>query len=113
MEGMTRYKLFRQRKDGSLGPLFINAKLRIPVGQWLEAEDHPTKGFAHRPGWHLAAAPVAPHLSERGRVWCEVETRGPERRYPRPESQGGEWILAEEMRVTRVLSPDQVEAIRS
>ncbi len=99
---MIGYKLFRMRKDGTLGPLFINARLRVPVGEWLEAEDHPTKGYAHRPGWHAAATPNAPHLSEKGRVWCKVELEGV-RRYPRPESQGGEWLLADRLRVLEVL----------
>ncbi len=100
---MIGYKLFRMRKDGTLGPLFINARLRVPVGEWLEAEDHPTKGYAHRPGWHAAATPNAPHLSEKGRVWCKVELEGV-RRYPRPESQGGEWLLADRLRVLEVLA---------
>ena len=99
---MIGYKLFKLRKDGTLGPLFINARLRVPVGQWLEAEDHPTKGYAHRPGWHAAATPNAPHLSEKGRVWCKVELKGV-RRYPRPESQGGEWLLADRLKVLEVL----------
>ena len=50
---MIAYKLLRIRKDGSIGPLFINQKQRVPIGEWLDAEDHPTSGFAHRPGWHL------------------------------------------------------------
>lgn len=95
---MIRYKLFRVRKDGSLGPLFINRRQRIPIGEWLEAGDHPTKGFAHRPGWHLMDEPVAPHLSEKGRAWYAVEVEG-ERRYPRPSSQGGEWILGDRIKV--------------
>jgi hypothetical protein len=49
------YKLFRVRKDGTLGPLFINRPQRVPVGKALVAEDHPTKGFAFRPGWHVCA----------------------------------------------------------
>jgi hypothetical protein len=98
----TGFKLFRRRKDGTLGPLFINARQRIEVGRTYEAEDHPTKGYAHRPGWHLAKQPVAPHLSTKGRVWCRVQyTGGVE--YPRPESQGGCWILARTMRVVEVM----------
>lgn len=101
--GVIAYKLLRQRKDGSLGPLFINARLRVPVGEWLPAEDHPTKGFAHRPGWHCTPVPVAPHLREGGdRVWCLVEVEGV-RRYERPASQGGTWVLAERMKVLGIL----------
>jgi hypothetical protein len=47
---MKAYKLIRKMKDGSYSPLFINKKSRIPVGEWLEAEYHPTKGFAERQG---------------------------------------------------------------
>lgn len=101
---MLAYKLFRLRKDGTLGPLFINARQRVPMGEWLEAEDHPTKGFAHRPGWHATLLPIAPHLSEKGRVWCQVELGGSVRRFERPESQGGTWVLAERLRVVAVLS---------
>jgi hypothetical protein len=49
---MIAYKLFRKLKDGSLAPLFINKKTRIPLNKWLDAEPHPTKGFAFRKGWH-------------------------------------------------------------
>lgn len=104
---MIAYKLFKQRKDGSLGPLFINAKQRIPVGEWMEAEDHPTKGFAHRPGWHCTLKPEAPHLSlqpKHGprRVWCKVEVELVHT-YGRPESQGGTWCLAEMMKVIEIM----------
>jgi hypothetical protein len=99
---MIAYKLLRRRRDGSLGPLFINRRQRVPVGLWLEAEDHPTKGYAHRPGWHCTLRPEAPHLSTRGRVWCRVEVSGT-REFNRPESQGGTWVLAERMRVLEVL----------
>ena len=98
---MIGYKLFRIRKDGTLGPLFINARLRVPVGEWLQAETHPTKGFKVRHGWHATLAPHAPHLSEKGRVWCKVDLRD-HRLYNRPESQGGTWVLAEQLKVLEV-----------
>jgi hypothetical protein len=93
---MRAYKLFRVRKDGTIGPLFINARLRIEPGVWYEAEDHPTKGYAHRPGWHCSDLPKAPHLSEEGRTWFEVEIED-FYRFPRPKHQGGEWIIAKWM----------------
>ena len=96
---MRAFKLFKKRADGSLGPLFINAKQRIPIGVWLEAEDHPTKGFAHRPGWHCCEDMVAPHLTKKAnRVWCEVEIEG-HVEFLRPANQGGMWYLAERMKV--------------
>jgi len=91
-----RYKLMRQRRDGSLGPLFINRSRRISVGEWMDAEDHPTKGYAHRPGWHVVLQPYAPHLSMRGRVWMCVAVTGYEE-FERPERQGGKWLLAQRM----------------
>ena len=104
---MRAYKLFKKRKDGTLGPLFINAGQVIPVGEWLVAEDHPTKGFAHRPGWHCTMRPEAPHLKlatkTQKRVWCEVEIQGEVKVYDRPESQGGTWVLAEQLKVVREL----------
>ena len=105
---MKAFKLLHQRKDGSLGPLFINASQRIPLFVWLEAENHPTKGFAERPGWHCCLAMKAPHLKMRlksgqKRVWCLVELAGKVTSYHRPRNQGGMWLLAERMKVTRVL----------
>ena len=32
---MIAYKLLKRRRDGTLGPLFINASQRIPIGVWL------------------------------------------------------------------------------
>ena len=92
----------RLRKNNTLGSLFINRKAIIPIGVWLEAEDYPTKGYAHRPGWHCTFKPIAPHLSEKDRVWveCEVEDYGI---YDRPECQGGQWILANKMKIIRIL----------
>lgn len=99
---ITGYKLFRQRRDGTLGPLFINRRQRLEVGKTYAAEDHPTKGFAHRPGWHVCSERRAPHLSERGRVWARVEISGVTE-YPRPECQGGLWFTAQRMKVLEVL----------
>lgn len=104
---MKAYKLLKQRKDGSLGPLFINAKAKLPVGVWMEAEDHPTKGYAHRPGWHCLPTPDAPHLSKNPksgpkRVWCEVEIAGTEVCL-RPDTQGGVWYLAKHMKIVEVI----------
>lgn len=81
------YKLFEQREDGRLFPLFIGKTKETPVNEWIPAEiivEH--RGFSHRPGWHIGATiPSAPWLlsadgtykSQRGkkfkRVWCEVE----------------------------------------
>lgn len=97
------YKLLRRRRDGTLGPLFINRRQVIPVGKWLRAESHPTKGYAVRPGWHATAAPVAPHLRTGGdRVWARVELKGVTP-FTRPECQGGQWFLARSMRVVEVI----------
>jgi len=92
------YKLFKLRKDGTLGPLFIGATMRVPIGEWLEAEDIPTKGFAHRPGWHTGATPNAPHLTEKGRVWYKVLIKD-YYEHRRPEHQGGMWWIAKHMKV--------------
>ena len=105
---MIAYKLFRQMKDGQLSPLFINKKSRIPVGVWLDAECHPTKGFAKRQGWHCTLKEKnAPHLvlnkkNDVKRVWVKVEVEDYEF-YNRPESQGGTWVLAQRMKVLEIL----------
>ena len=92
------FKLMRLMRDGSARSLFINRAGSRPVGVWLDAEDHPTSGYAHRPGWHIMPTPEAPHLSERGRAWFRVEFEG-WREFERPASQGGRWFLADRMRI--------------
>ena len=85
------YKLFEQdTRTGKLYPLFIGSREETPIGEWLIAQNLPTKGFANRPGWHIGSSlPDAPWLkgyspdnprgifnSKRGknfrRVWAEV-----------------------------------------
>jgi len=95
---MKAWKLFRVRKDGSIGSLFINRRARLPVGKWMVAEEHPTKGYAFRPGWHACAKPDAPHLSTRGRAWFRVELRGVTTHH-RPASQGGVWYTAKQLKI--------------
>lgn len=109
------YKLFRL-KDGKLFPLFINRNTETAIGEWLESECYPTKGFAVRKGWHCCFKPIAPHLKEelasgeKG-VWVECIVRE-YTTYSRPESQGGSWILANHLFVNRILSSTEVEEIR-
>ena len=108
---ISAFKLFRVRKNKSLGPLFINKKQVIPLNVWLPAEDHPTKGFAHRPGWHAAPLPHAPHLKVScERVWCEVKLKNV-KPFRRPEIQGGEWYLAQHMFVIRMIPQNEVNMI--
>ena len=92
------YKLFTLRADGTLGPLFIGRRQRIPVGKWQKARAIRTKGFKFRPGWHACSKKKAPHLSMGGRVWCRVSLRGVEK-HERPAAQGGLWFVAKELRV--------------
>lgn len=104
---MKAFKLLRVKKDGNLYPLFIDKTTPTPMGVWLTAECHPTKGFAVRQGWHCCFTQNAPHLKAKlangeKRVWveCEVEDFST---YDRPESQGGAWILAQRMKIVRRL----------
>lgn len=112
---MRAYKLLRIKKDGNLYPLFINKTHSTPIGKWLESECHPTKGFAIRQGWHCCFIPFAPHLKTKlsngeERVWveCEVENYNT---YNRPESQGGAWILAQKMKINRIISKEDVDSL--
>lgn len=105
---MVAYKIFRLDKQGKLHPLFINKKSVIPMNVWLKAECIPTKGFAVRQGWHCTLKQHAPHLkldlaSGEHRVWCKVEVQEIEF-YNRPESQGGMWCLAQQMRILEVVN---------
>lgn len=114
---MKAYKLLRTKKDGKLYPLFINKTVETPIGEWMEAECFPTKGFAVRKGWHCTIIPNAPHLkmelsSGEKRVWCEVEIEDYEF-YDRPLVQGGTWALAQRMKINKVLTLDEVKNILS
>lgn len=104
---MKAYKLLRIKKDGKLYPLFIDKNTPTPIGEWLQAECHPTKGFAIRQGFHCCFEMNAPHLKKElkngeKRVWVECEVEDWES-YDRPESQGGAWILAQRMKITKVI----------
>jgi hypothetical protein len=149
MKTSIGYKLFEQREDGKLFPLFIGKKKETPVNEWVPAEiimEH--RGFAHRPGWHLGATmPSAPWLmgadgtykSQRGkrfkRVWCEVEYAtdidytGIVEQLPKKcftdrlpdggfynfrESGDRLWVIADRIRITRVITEDErMEILRS
>jgi hypothetical protein len=95
------YKLVRVRRDGSIGPLFINRHQVIPVGKWVKAESHPTPGYKLRPGWHACHTPSAPHLSKKGRAWALVTLKGITK-WERPKAQGGTWYTARWMKVETV-----------
>lgn len=101
---MIAWKLLRKRRDGTLGPLFINKKMRIAVGEQLIAECHPTKSFQVRKGFHVLAKPEAPHLMRKDgslaldRIWMKVEIED-YKEFRRPVSQGGVWYLAQKMKV--------------
>jgi len=95
---MIAYKLFKLRKNGTIGPLFINCPQVITFNEWLPAEFHPKKKFKPRKGWHCCSTPQAPHLSIKGRIWCKVEISDYSE-LVRPDSQGGIWYIAENMKV--------------
>lgn len=104
---MKAYKLLRKMTNGALKPLFIGKTKETKIGEWLQAECIPTKGFAVRQGWHCCLKPEAPHLTTNpkngaSRVWCEVEVNDFVE-FERPESQGGKWVLAQQMKVIREL----------
>ena len=97
---MKAYKLLRERKNGTLGPLFINKKQILPIGKWLTAEEHQTRGYKFRPGWWAIEEPKVPHLSMKSRAWYEVEIKE-FYKFQRPESQGGTWLIAQKMKILR------------
>ena len=107
---MIAYKLLRVRRDETIGPLFINRKQKIPIGVWIIAEDWPTKGYAHRMGWHCTIKPLAPHLTLKGRTWYEVEIEDFVE-HLRPKNQGGLWFLAQRTKLIRQLNGRDVRDI--
>ncbi len=136
------YKLFRTMKSqpGKIFPLFIGKSKPTPIGEWIEAEHIPTKGYAERPGWHAGILPYAPHLMKKdgtmqeGRVWAEVELPadvdwqpiadttktkdvrdripvGGHYRFKTNKMQGGAWIIGGAIKVNKILSPEEVREI--
>lgn len=103
------YKLVRMRKDGTLGPMFIQRGrlYKLGVKEIASFMCTPPHGFTKRPGFHCCTQPRAPHIKlklkngER-RVWCEVEVED-YTEFHRPECQGGTWLLAKYMTILRVL----------
>lgn len=101
---MKAYKLCRLRKNGTLGPLFIGRSKILPIGEWLSAEELPTRGYALRPGWHTTSKPEAPHLAQHvDRVWVEVEIKD-YYRFDRPKHQGGFWYIAKQMKINKIIA---------
>jgi len=102
---MKAYKLFRVLKNGDITPLFINKNKVLKIGEWMPSENHPTKGFKERKGWHCTAEPKAPHLKLKLangtiRAWYQVEIED-FKEENRPKTQGGLWYLADRMRIIK------------
>lgn len=124
---MITYKLLKIRKDGTLGPLFIERARTLPLNETLTANKTPTKGYKVRPGWHSTLFPYAPHISVKGRVWVKCEVPGvhfdtdlyPELftkqgdmnnlpvggwyYWERPERQGRLWVISHEIKLLEIL----------
>ena len=111
---MKAYKLVR-KKNNKLYPLFIDKHRQYIMGEHRQAEFIPTKGFVPRMGFHCCYKPFAPHLKTdlangEKRVWieCEIEDY---KSYNRPESQGGAWLLAQQLIALKEITFDEVERI--
>lgn len=97
---MIAYKLFRKLKSGEITSLFINKKERLKYDEWLTAKSYPTDGYLLRPFWHCTQNPIAPHLTERNRVWLKVEMED-FTEFNRPAFQGGKWYLANKIKILK------------
>jgi hypothetical protein len=96
---LIAYKLLKRRKNGTLGPLYINRVQIIRLNEWLTAEAHRTKGYKYRPGWHCCHTPHAPHIKTKPeRIWAMVEIKKFEE-FNRPIGQGGLWYIAQQMKI--------------
>lgn len=163
------YKLFI-RKGGGLYPLFVNAKDKIPVGKWIEAEVGPLAKsgkvksklgeLAFRPGWHSGDMPIATHIGGKSdnklkapdyrpdnQVWAEVLVpadvnwqieaekrakrtkagkilartahitdqipKGGYYKYKTNPNMTGSWLISGAMKITRILTDEQVKKINN
>lgn len=118
-ETMRAYKLFRTLKTrpGEIFPLFIDKTRSIPMYRWLTSECVPTKGFMVRSGWHCINMPYAPHLLKKdgttaqNRVWGEVDIPISNYYTMRKSKDETEWIIAEAIRVVKLLRLSDIEKI--
>ena len=103
---MIAYKMMKLRKDNTLGPLFIDASLKIRIGETHVAKQGThKKGYKYRPGFHCCLTPHAPHLKlGEGRVWVEVLISDYTEEH-RPMSQGGTWYLANRITFLKFVPP--------
>lgn len=166
MKTAIGYKLFRisKRYPGKLFPLYVNANIEIPIGEWIKAtpgeilENGKVKSrlgpLRFRPGFHIND--IAPYVSHIGQkvngkitymkpdtIWAEVEyctdinydkkaklnginisgkfnyikadldyvPANGFYHYKTSPVMTGQWIIAGEMRVIRVLNDQEVKAI--
>ena len=56
------FKCFEMDTNGNLYALFIDKNTAMPVGEWINAGVHETKGFSFRPGFHIGEVPDCPWL---------------------------------------------------
>ena len=105
----TAFKLVRKRKDGSLGPLFVERNRVFDPGIVLFANPFSKipQGLSYRPGFHCCTKPEAPHIKLRlksgeERVWCEV-LLADYVKHLRPACFGGMWLVGQVMEIIRVL----------
>lgn len=91
-------QIIQKIKNGEITSLFINKKERLIQNIWYEAKSYPTKGFKVRPFFHCVGKPIAPHLSQKDRVWLKVEIQD-YIELIRPKNQGGKWYLANKLKI--------------
>lgn len=103
---MIAYKLVRLKKNGDITSLFINKQKPLKLGEWMQAESFPTKGFALRPYWHCMQKMEAQHLTQKGRCWVMLEMKDFVE-FPRPKAQGGVWYLAGSIKILKIVANEQ------
>jgi hypothetical protein len=101
------YKLFKVRKSGTIGSLFIDTRRIIPLNEWLRAEPKRKNGFSFRPGWHVCLTPHAPHLKTDGRMWFDIEFDDYDV-IERPDNQGGKWAIAKWIKVLQQTTEGEI-----
>lgn len=142
------FKCFEMDTQGNLYALFIDKNTIMPIGEWIKAEIHPTKGYSFRPGLHIGEIPDCPWIkaydgSDNGyykgrrkgwkRVFAEVEYisdndyteivkdmpkkcmigKLPENGFYFFRETGCDriWIIADQMKIIRVLSEEERQQI--
>ena len=96
---MIAYKIFKVRKDGSLGSLYCDTKAKYYLDKWYRSSPYYHPKLKFRPGFHATLKPYAPHIKiKKNRAWYKIDVED-YTFFDRPACQGGKWLVCKKMKI--------------